>query len=117
MTQTPAGWYPDPEGATSSGVSAQRWWNGVSWGDQRRAPEAPPQGADQPAAPRPGPDGAAPGHPPQLRCLVCGWHEFGGQEYLLNTRAMTFFGADAFNAGANCQICRRCGFIHWFAQS
>jgi len=28
---------------------------------------------------------------------------------------MTMFDLDAFNAAANCLICRRCGFIHWFA--
>ncbi|MGN6501634.1 MAG: DUF2510 domain-containing protein, partial [Pseudolysinimonas sp.] len=30
-----AGWYPDPEDAESD-----RWWNGVSWSDQRRARNA-----------------------------------------------------------------------------
>jgi hypothetical protein len=29
---TAAGWYPDPDDAASD-----RWWNGVSWSDQRRA--------------------------------------------------------------------------------
>jgi hypothetical protein len=27
----PSGWYPDP-----SDASVQRWWNGISWGDQTR---------------------------------------------------------------------------------
>ena len=33
---TPAGWYPDPEGA-----GGQRFWNGDAWTDHR-APDAPP---------------------------------------------------------------------------
>ncbi|HTL42183.1 MAG TPA: DUF2510 domain-containing protein [Pseudolysinimonas sp.] len=31
-----AGWYPDPDDAASD-----RWWNGVSWSDQRRGRNAP----------------------------------------------------------------------------
>jgi hypothetical protein len=32
-----AGWYPDPENE-----AGDRWWNGVSWSDQRRARNAGP---------------------------------------------------------------------------
>lgn len=41
------GWYPDP-----SGSPAQRWWNGISWGEQTRP--APPGTAPPlpPARPR-----------------------------------------------------------------
>jgi hypothetical protein len=51
-----AGWYPDPENAT-----ADRWWNGSSWSEQRRprnapagwAPPAAGVAADVPAIPVP----------------------------------------------------------------
>lgn len=36
MTNTPAGWYPDPEDATRS-----RWWNGAEWSEHRSAPATP----------------------------------------------------------------------------
>ncbi len=135
----PAGWYPDPEG------NGERWWNGISWGELRQEPGAAPQqpGAAQaygqqpqaqssyPAQSQPQSGYPSQGHPahaqpaqaepnvqpgaPQIRCVHCGWHDFTPREFLLNTRGMTLFGADAFNAGANCLICQRCGFIHWFA--
>lgn len=44
MTNIPAGWYPDP-----SGTEQQRWWNGVSWGDQF-APNAAPVASALPTA-------------------------------------------------------------------
>ncbi|MDQ3475666.1 MAG: DUF2510 domain-containing protein [Actinomycetota bacterium] len=50
-----------------------------------------------------------------LRCVNCHFTDFAQSEFLLNTRGMTMFDLDAFNAAANCLICRRCGFIHWFA--
>lgn len=33
MTNTPAGWYPDPQDATRS-----RWWDGMQWTDHQSAP-------------------------------------------------------------------------------
>ena len=41
----PAGWYADPENP-----AAERWWNGSTWGDQRRASTLVPP---VPAAPEP----------------------------------------------------------------
>ncbi len=53
---TPAGWYPDPDGA-----GGQRYFDGQSWTDQRApagAYEAPPLDAPAPAKPS-GPSGKA----------------------------------------------------------
>lgn len=36
---TPAGWYPDPEGAPRT-----RWWDGTAWTDDYRDAPAPPTG-------------------------------------------------------------------------
>lgn len=128
---TPAGWYPDPEG------HGDRWWNGMSWGELREAAQAaqpaqaqqpyPPQQYDQFQQP-----GQAYGQQPQqqvpqptqpaqqpaaqgMRCVHCQFTDFSQANFLLNTRGMALGGLDAFNAAANCLICRRCGFIHWFA--
>ena len=131
---TPAGWYPDPEG------NGERWWNGMSWGQLRQpptgAPQQPhqPQGYDQQQSaghqsqpgqqPQQGQWGQQPQRQQQpgqapagqgLRCVNCQFTDFTQAEFLLNTRSMTMFDRDAFNAAANCLICRRCGFIHWFA--
>lgn len=37
MTNTPAGWYSDPENATNS-----RWWDGTQWTEHRSAPAVAP---------------------------------------------------------------------------
>jgi uncharacterized RDD family membrane protein YckC len=39
MTQTPAGWYPDPDPAAAPGSS--RYWDGQAWTDQVRAAQPP----------------------------------------------------------------------------
>lgn len=49
-----------------------------------------------------------------LHCLVCAHDEFEQRSALLNTSAATFFGFDWANRSANCFVCNRCGYIHWF---
>jgi len=117
MTQghggTPAGWYPDPEG------HGERWWNGMSWGELRVAPQpysqsppAPAQSYAQPAEPAPQQQTVR----PDMHCVHCQWNDFQPADYLLiNPRGTNPFNPDNFNFSANCLICRRCGFIHWFA--
>lgn len=47
MSQPQAGWYDDPDNP-----SAQRWWDGQAWSDQRReTPAVPPPPPIPPAAP------------------------------------------------------------------
>jgi len=93
---SPAG--PTPEGGSAAPAGwypnpakpGLRWWDGTTWT------------ADEVAA-------------PGLTCLVCQFTEFDQTQYMLNTQGMTLLGWDAFNRQANCMVCRRCGFIHWFA--
>ena len=51
----------------------------------------------------------------QITCLHCQHERFELSKALLNTRGLTFFDLDWLNADANTLICKRCGFIHWFA--
>ncbi|THA27253.1 DUF2510 domain-containing protein [Streptomyces sp. RKND-216] len=48
-TTTPPGWYPDP-GHTGFGPAPERWWDGATWTEHRRAASAGP---------------VPPGYPPQ----------------------------------------------------
>ena len=65
-----------------------RWWDGTTWT------------ADEVAA------------PPGLTCLVCQFTEFDQARYGLQIRLRA--GWPGFKPTANCVVCRRCGFIHWF---
>ena len=64
MSQTPAGWYPDPEDP-----SQQRYWDGYAW-TEHRTPSAPSAPSDPSAPPAwsggyggtPGSYGSAPGY-------------------------------------------------------
>ncbi|HEY9523650.1 MAG TPA: DUF2510 domain-containing protein [Thermopolyspora sp.] len=51
MTQTPAGWYPDPYGSPQL-----RWWDGGQWTDATHVAEAVPKAVLQAAAPAQGGD-------------------------------------------------------------
>ncbi|MGI8626167.1 MAG: DUF2510 domain-containing protein [Geodermatophilaceae bacterium] len=135
---TPAGWYPDPEG------NGERWWNGMSWGQLRQPPAAAPQQPHppqaygqpqlhgqkgqqgQPGYPEQPQQGQPWGHQPQhqqpgqatggqgLRCVNCQFTDFAPSEFVL-TPGGQFFDRGIGMATAQCLICRRCGFIHWFA--
>lgn len=138
---TPAGWYPDPEGNGERWWNGMSWgelrqappatprqpYPPQPYGQQQ--PEQPTQQAQRQQAtpwgqqaqqqPQSGQPQPQPGQAPAgqgLRCVNCQFTDFSQAEFLLNTRNMTMFDLDAFNAAANCLICRRCGFIHWFAQ-
>ena len=50
----------------------------------------------------------------QLRCQVCEFEKFFHREAKLNTTLMTLFNLDWANATAECWVCGRCGYIHWF---
>lgn len=88
------GWYPDPEG------TGQRWWNGASWGEQHEAGQGKPY--DQPRQEQ------------GMRCVYCQWTDFTTAEFVL-TPGGKFFDRGIGMATARCLICRRCGFISWFA--
>ena len=49
-----------------------------------------------------------------LVCQVCGYDEFDQRRAQLNTPGLTFLNLDWANRSANCLICKRCGYIHWF---
>ncbi len=50
-----------------------------------------------------------------LACVVCGNSRFRERNYLLNTRAATFFNVDWINSKATNYVCSRCGYVFWFA--
>lgn len=49
-----------------------------------------------------------------LQCVVCGHDHFAERKAQLNTRLATFFDFDWVNPQAECYICSRCGYVHWF---
>lgn len=136
---TPAGWYPDPEG------NGERWWNGMSWGQLRQPPAAqapqshPAQYGQQHSHGQHSqhPDsGQQPAQRPEqsqqwgqeqqqaqaqqpagqgLRCVNCQFPDFAQSDFVLTPAGGTFFDRGIGMSVANCLICRRCGFIHWFA--
>jgi len=67
-----------------------RWWDGAAWTSDETSGTA-------------------------MACLVCQHDGFDRTRYMLNTQGLTLIGWDGFNREATCFVCRRCGFIHWFA--
>jgi C4-type Zn-finger protein len=53
-------------------------------------------------------------HGRQLACPVCKHTQFYTRDYLLNTRAATFFNFDWANRAAATYICEQCSHILWF---
>lgn len=49
-----------------------------------------------------------------LLCQFCGHDRFRWRNGLMNTPGMTFFNLDWANKSADCFICKRCGYVHWF---
>lgn len=52
-----------------------------------------------------------------LQCEICKNDRFWAREAQLNTAVATFFNFDWANATADCYVCDRCGYIHWFLPS
>ncbi len=50
----------------------------------------------------------------QLQCLVCGNQTFRKRQAQLNTSGAEFLNLGWANQAANCLVCEKCGYIHWF---
>jgi hypothetical protein len=50
----------------------------------------------------------------QLVCPICRHTQFYARDYLLNTRAATFFNLDWANRASAAYICEHCSHILWF---
>ena len=50
----------------------------------------------------------------RLRCNVCGGTSFWAKQVQLHAPTMTLLDLEAWNRVADCAICERCGYIHWF---
>ena len=53
----------------------------------------------------------------RLTCKVCGFDLFFMRKGQLNTALASFFSLDWTNPTANCVVCGRCGYVHWFLGS
>lgn len=51
-----------------------------------------------------------------LTCSHCGCGHFTHDQFLLNSRGMSFMGLDWANENANVYLCKNCGHIEWFVQ-
>ncbi len=50
---------------------------------------------------------------PEFECRVCRFNLYWSRRGQLNTRALSFLGLDFLNRSAQCDVCARCGHIHW----
>ena len=50
----------------------------------------------------------------ELKCEICKHGRFGHRKAQLNTAVASFFGVDWANPAADCYVCCKCGYIHWF---
>jgi hypothetical protein len=49
-----------------------------------------------------------------LKCQFCGHTKFWHRRAPLNTALATFFKFDWADASADCFVCDKCGYVHWF---
>ncbi len=49
-----------------------------------------------------------------LQCVVCGNNRFYSRQALLNTSGASLMGLAWLNDDADCYVCAKCGYIHWF---
>ncbi len=49
-----------------------------------------------------------------LQCSVCQNDRFWKRQAQLNTAVATFFKFDWANESADCYVCSKCGYVHWF---
>lgn len=67
--------------------------------------------------PLPDPDDDVPDPPPAkapLHCLICGNSEFDHRRVQLHGPVATIFNVEWLGKVADCQVCRSCGYMHWF---
>ena len=50
----------------------------------------------------------------RLACVVCGFDRFFERKGQLNTALASLFSLDWANPTAECIVCGRCGYVHWF---
>ncbi len=50
----------------------------------------------------------------KFKCTVCQHDKFDQRSAQLNTSFASFLGADWLNTSAECLVCDKCGYIHWF---
>ncbi len=50
----------------------------------------------------------------QLRCEICKHDQFWHRRAQLHTAVASFFDLEWIQPSADCYVCGRCGYIHWF---